>query len=707
MRSSKSPRKEVQAPKLFVSILLLLGLTCLVYANSLNGRFVFDDQQIVLQNPQLINIQEFDDVLKLSVEWRRLTYLTYGLNYYFGQLNPFGYHLLNVVLHALNSVLVFLIILHISDGRKNSAMAGAAVFSVHPLFTEAVSYIAGRASSLCALFYFLAILCFLKALDMKRLGVRLFWFGSMAVAGFLAWESKQEAITLPVAIAGVLWVRGEKKDWRFLIPLAVVPILVVSYFRNELATLFESVMGNVVLVSAGFEPVLPWPAYFRTYVSAIIGYYFPHFIVPVPLSADPYVRTAEHWYSLEFLFASSLLATLAWLLLRPPKTIDRFLLLGLALLLLSPLTAYAVVPLADVVLEHRAYIPGLGAAIVWAWMFDWLSKKYGRTSHLALLAVVMAFSVMTIQRNTVWRNSIALWEDTEAKSERKPRPHFNLGQSYQEARRFTEAIREYEHALKLKPDIYAAYSNIAAIYLDQGLLDPGEEMLVKVTTLAPSFTEGFINLGVLYIRKKDPDKALAAISRALEINPQSFSAHYNKGEALSLKGDLRAALESYKQAVYLRPDLHQFRLTLGAAYLRAGDRQAAEKEFKQVAESSTFGAEACRNLGILYTEEGDYDKALEYLHRAARMRPHYPDLHHEIGTVYLRKQMMDPAIEAFQTTITQQPGYGPAYLNLALAYQAKGQIQAARGILENYIQQFQASGSPYIAQARERLSVLK
>ena len=116
-----------------------------------------------------------------------------------------------------------------------------------------------------------------------------------------------------------------------------------------------------------------------------------------------------------------------------------------------------------------------------------------------------------------------------------------------------DAIREYQHALALKPDIYAAYSNIAAIYLDQREFGKGEEMLQKVTTLAPNFTEGFIDLAVLYIRTQQPDKALSTLDRALEINPDSFAAHYNKGEALTQKADFKQALESYKQAITLFP----------------------------------------------------------------------------------------------------------------------------------------------------------
>ena len=375
-------------------------------------------------------------------------------------------------------------------------------------------------------------------------------------------------------------------------------------------------------------------------------------------------------------------------------------------LLVSPLTAYAAIPLADVVLEHRAYIPGLGVAFLFAWMFQWVARHYWNMRWVTLGILVVIFAGMTISRNNVWADNIALWEDAEAKAPRKARAHFNLGQAYQEAQRMPAAIREYEHALALKPDIYAAYSNQAAIYLDQGQYPSAEQMLLKVTTLAPDFTEGFINLAVFYIRTRATDKALAALNRALELNPASFPAHFNKGEALTQKGDFKAALESYKEAVHLRPDIEAFKLALAAAYARAGDRASAEKEYEALM-TTTVGPEAARNLGVLFRDSGDSARAMAYFEQAGRMRSVFPELHHDIGILYLQKQMIQEAIAQFETTLREQPDYAPGYLNLALAYQYKGDPQMARQVLSSYVQKYGNLNSPYLAQVKQRLELLK
>ncbi len=696
--------KEEWSPGWFTGLasVLLIALVFLTYSNSLRGEFVFDDRQIIEQNSPLINIETLDDALAMGSGWRRLTAVTYGLNFYWGQLDPYGYHLVNVLIHALNAIVVFLIISQISGGMLFPSLAGAAVFSVHPLLSEAVANVAGRASSLCALFYFLSVLGFLKALDSENLKVRAAWLSLAALSGFVAFQAKQEAIALPVAMAGLVWIRSAKKDWRYLAPLAVIPIGIIILIRDQLAALFASVMGNRVLVSAGFEEVLPVTTYIRTYTTAIVGYYFPRFLYPSRLTVDPHIRTVEHWYSIEFLFALVILGSVGWFLVRP-KVPGRLFGAGVVLVMLSPLTAYVAVPLADVVLEHRAYISGLGLAVLAAALFDWLRREYGNVAQVASLVLVVAFTLTTVQRNTVWADGITLWEDAESKYPGKPRPHFNLAESYQRAGRLPEAIEEYEHALDLKPDIHAAYSNMAAIYLDQGDLDQGEEVLLRVTGVAPDFTEGFINLGVLYIRRREPDKALEAIERALALNGDSFPAHFNKGETLTLKGDFELAVESYQDAVDLRPDLPAFQLSLGVAHYRAGDSEAAESQFRALFAEPEVAADAHRNLGSLYAEGGDDDQALEHFERATKLRAHYPDAHHDLGAVYLRKEMTDLAIREFETTITQQADYGPAHLNLALAHRMKGNFDLAVELLETYLRDYGSSGSPYVPQAEERL----
>src|SRR5262249_10860301 len=168
-----------------------------------------------------------------------------------------------------------------------ASLVGSAIFAVHPLFSGSVSYIAGRSSLLCGVFYFLAILLFLKGIETGRTLYRALWLVSAVAAAGLAWSTKQEAITLPFFLAAYVWIRGGAKRWRCIVLFAVVPLAVLFAFRRDLSQLFDTVSRNNALVLAGYEPALPFPAYLRTYVTAVVAYVFPKFIWPSGLNVDP------------------------------------------------------------------------------------------------------------------------------------------------------------------------------------------------------------------------------------------------------------------------------------------------------------------------------------------------------------------------------------------------------------------------------------
>ncbi len=548
----------------------LILLTVFVYWNSLGNDFVFDDQ-VLTENPNLLKIHTLSDAAGVGLGWRPLLFFTYGLNYYWFGLNPYSYHAVNLLLHIINVVLVYFIIREVvrvlDETERDSAwaaFAGAAIFSVHPLLSSAVSYIAGRSSVLCAVFYFLAVLFFLKLLDAgmkRRLYLSAVYAALTLASGLLAWQSKQEAMTLPVFLAALLLLKTRKRGLKYVVTLAGVSVIVAAAMWKHFQDLFNSLAGNTVPFNTEFESVLPFPVYIRTYLTSIVRYYFPRFLYPSALNADPQTVAVAHWYSPEFVMSILVLAALSWFILRPAKT-ESLPPAGLAAILLSPLTAYALIPLADVVLEHRVYIAGLGIALLSAALFRWAGKNF-RSLRIAVLSIIVViFAAMTVQRNRAFANNITLWEDVVRKSPGKARAHFNLGLAYQLDSRPNDAIREYKVTLSLNPLVPATYSNIAALELDGGKLDEAEKTLLRLIEMAPPQAEAFVNLSVLYLRQREPAKAIAAADRAIAIKPDSAIAHFNKAEGLLEKGDVQDAIASYEQAVRLRPDLPAFRSKL-------------------------------------------------------------------------------------------------------------------------------------------------
>ena len=231
----KSPATPEWIPPHWICLGLLASLTVLTYANSLRGKFVFDDLSIILQNSALMNVKTIRDAVSplIGGGWRQLLFATYALNYYWSGLDTFSYHVVNVALHVINVWLVYGIVLAaLREDELPSrfvALCGAAVFAVHTLLSGAVSYIAGRSSVLCGTFYFAAIYLFFKALKTERRQTQFWFFGLTALSAFLAWAAKQEAITLPLFLAAVVLLRAKKIDWRWIAALAAIPVLAVLF----------------------------------------------------------------------------------------------------------------------------------------------------------------------------------------------------------------------------------------------------------------------------------------------------------------------------------------------------------------------------------------------------------------------------------------------------------------------------------------------
>src|SRR5262245_20361922 len=258
-------------------------------------------------------------------------------------------------------------------------------------------------------------------------------------------------ITVPFLLAAFLFVWKGIKDCRYLTAMAAVPIFAGVFLRHQIAALLTTVSNNELLVVAGYDPVLPLPAYFRTYVTAVVGYVLPKFVVPVGSSIDPDIQTVPAWYSLEFIFALCMIATLAAAAIFLKGDRRLLLRLGILAILISPVSTYAVFPLADVIQEHRFYMAGLGVAMLCAWLAQWLHDRYGTRAVLATAAVAAVFAFMTFQRNQVWATNVTLWQDAVQKSPGKARPHINLGQAYHANGYAADALREYQAVLKLRP----------------------------------------------------------------------------------------------------------------------------------------------------------------------------------------------------------------------------------------------------------------
>jgi tetratricopeptide (TPR) repeat protein len=531
-------------------------MAAVVYSNTLGFKFVFDDFLGILDNPHISRCANLAQALRLLKEpWRAVTQSSYALTILLAGPNPRVFHAINVAIHICNSLLVFGIARlvarrWISTERPEAfALAAALIHAVHPLYTEAVAYVWGRSSSLCAFFYFGSL--FLTMLGCRDHGrKRYLWYGLAAAAGILAWKTKEEAITLPFVIAGFFALVG---SWRAAAAVMLIPPGMLGCRWRDIVSLYAKVKQNQPMISAGANPTLDPLVYFATQVKASVFYYLKKFAFPLNQSADPYVKPVTRlsdpllWGSVIVLI---LLAALCVRMFKKQPALS----FGILALLVSPLIAYALMPLADVVAEHRVYISGLGFDLLGAWILS----RYPRYSYAALAGMTLTLGLLTLHRNRVWANSLSLWEDAESKSPGLARPHLNLGFAYQTAGRFDEALVEYRHALSVNPRLALAYVNMGVVYSSRNELDNAESALKRAAELSPSLSEPLVDLAVIALRRNQPAEALALMEKAVSLD-DSYLVHLNKGDVLSRLGRYEDAVRDYKRALELRPDLPQLR----------------------------------------------------------------------------------------------------------------------------------------------------
>lgn len=581
------PRFRALAPAAAVFGLLVLA----VYARVLTGPFVYDD--VIIARSSLLHIttlSEVWDILAAKGVPRKVGLATFALSFLAGRLDPFGYHLVSLALHVANglvlSCFVFMLLRLVAAmpaGRAPApplaALAGTAVWLVHPVHTQAVSYIYQRYTLLCAFFYLSALVAYVSA-RLNRGRRRIFLYSLAALAGLLALGSKENAGSLPVFVLLVEVLLLRRDALRFDRRLAaraaaaLAALALVSWFF-----LGPRWMEQITRESLrrGFTPAQRVLTELRVVVDYLALLAFPY---PSRLNLD-----------YDFPLSRSLID--------PPTTLACLALLaGAAAVAFSqvqarPLAAFAIlwflgqlaiessfIPL-DLAYEHRLYLPStVPVALAVAWL--WQRVPWPLLARAAALAAWVAlWGVWSFQRNRVWTDPVALFEDNAAKSPGKARVHGNLGKAYLDRGRYEEARQSFERAVALDPQIVGAYNNLAVIYLDHVRdWDKARAALEKVLSREPAHVESLVNLGVLELRLHRPEQALRPLQKALEVEPSSRGGLYNLGAAYLDLGLFDRSIEVLTTGVRYWPADARFHALLGLDYLQKRDRPRAEAAFQ-------------------------------------------------------------------------------------------------------------------------------
>jgi protein O-mannosyl-transferase len=699
-------------PAAAAGVLVLAALAA--YAHSLTVPFLFDDAPAIERNLSIRHLWPLGDALAppqtaAGATGRPLINLTLAVNYALGGLDPRGYHLFNLVIHALTGLTLFGLVRRtlLLPSLQNTcgeaalpfAFGVAGLWLMHPLLTESVLCVVQRNELLVGLFYLLTLYCFVRSVSSPRPGRwRMLAFASC----LLGMASKEVMATAPLMVllydrtfvAGTIREAGRRRRWFYL-------ALASTWFL--LAVLVSQHHQRAGIAGFGLG-VSPWQ-YLLTQCRALT-IYLKLSLWPYPLVLDYGVDMAkgpaEVWP--QGLLVLALLAATVTALWRRPV-------LGFLgawfFVILAP--SSSLVPLTtQPIAEHRMYMP-LAAIIVLTLAGVW--KLAGRWSAPLVVTLALGAGWLTFNRTADYQSEAAIWMDTIAKQPANARAHASLAHVLIRQKRLSEALPRYEEALRLRPDYADVQSDYALALLQAGRageaighleiarsLKPGDHdiqfnlavafaqaarlpetrsTLEELVRQDPLRAKAWNNLGDARMKSGLRAEALLAFEQALRVSPGFAAAHNNAGLALAGLGHGPEAIGHYAAAVRLEPDNLEIRNNFGNALLQAGQLEGAAAQYQAAVGLNPQLAGLYYNLGNIWLALDRLQDAIKEYEAALGLQVDFAEAQHNLGLALMRSGRPAEAVTHYRAALRLLPDSAEAHHNLAVVLAQLGQIDEA------------------------------
>ena len=548
-------------------ILVIVIVSIAVYANSLNGEFVSDDIPSIIDNPLIHN--------PFAV-WH-LQQITNSLIYKFFGLNPIAYHALNVLIHAINGILVFFLLKLFFDARPS--LFGALIFAVHPIHTEAISWISGRSYALGTTFLLCSFLLYQSSSAGNKIKVGKYIFSLLfhIASVFTAWYGW---LYPGMLMLYDITYKRYKKTWKLWIPFiaAIIAWWLTKNFYSSISdrlNLVQEYTGSGEITNPIFN--IAWSIF--NYAKLLL----------CPTHLVFYRELNIH--SKELLMLT--LCVLALIIFISPvlfkKSKPLFFALGIFVLFLSP--TYSPISIVTLLAERYCYLPSIGFCMLVAFILQRYmpTDKLRKTITVLLVIVISAYSIRTIIRNNDWRDNKTFWQVTIKDSLDNPKGYKNLAGTLLVQGNPDNAIILYKKALELKPDFTDAYNDLAAAYTMIGENQLAIENYKKALEINPSHPEANANLGSVYYSLRNYKQAIAAYEKALKI---------------------KAGYKSYYVKTYDN---------LGTTHKALGNYQEAIIIYNKLLEINPRHVISHNKLAILYYETQQYALAIQHCNRAIEL----------------------------------------------------------------------------------------
>jgi len=627
-----------------LALIIVVGL--LIYANTFNAPFLFDDKPNILQNPFIrvthIDIDDLKDVLQSRSAHRPFANLTFALNYYFHQYDQTGYHIVNLAIHLISAFLVFLITrqtLSLLRFEKTwIAIPVALLWLVNPVHTQSVTYIVQRMNSMAAMFYMLAMACYIQGRLIQCRGTgttrrQTLLFTGAVLAGLFGILSKEITVTLPVMLFLYEWYFFQNLDRNWFRKQTIwIIMLAAAFFILAMIYLKGDPLGEITSKYAKkhftvAQRLLTEPGVVLYYLSLL---FFPspdrlrivYQIFPSTSLFSPFATL------LSFAGLAGLIG--AVFLLRHRHRLTSF---AIAWFLVTLSLESSIIPLA-LAFEHRAYLPSVFPFIaLGSYLFSHTTVQKAMT---VICAGILLCGIWTWQRNIVWTDQVVFWTDAAMKAPKDARTYNNLGRAYWEKGELEIALDKFRDSLK-----------------NNFRWSPAQD---------DAFAKAHSNIGLTLVDLKRPTEAIPYLKQAIGLNPTIEDAHFKLGVAFEILGEIKKAESSYAQVLKL----------------------------------NSFNEKAHNNIGLIKMNHGQVDDAITHFKRALAIDPYFENSYNNMGVACYKNGQAERALSYFRKALALNPDYSNASDNLDRATRAMKQygqtIALLRQDCEKYPDDLKATG---------------
>jgi tetratricopeptide (TPR) repeat protein len=666
---SKKQAKKTWKAFLPATVIILAALAA--YSNSFTGVFVFDDEGAILKNPTIKHLwpvwKMFDPPANgAAVQRRPVVNASLALNYAISGRNPWSYHLFNLTAHILVALLLFTILRRSmlmplwhgqwKDAATPLALCIATVWAVHPLLTDAVTYVIQRTEVLAGLFYLLTLYCVIRSVDSVR---SLQWQIAAVAACALAMGSKEAAISAPVVVLiyDRIFLSG---SWREIFHRRLwLYIGLAATWTIILLVISQGKEGSAVFGEMAYRVVQ-----YAMAQCGVICHYLRLCFWPAPLMIDyGYYTTQSAADIVPYLLIITGLLAATVLALHYQSWLG---FLGVWFFaILAP--SSSIIPLhQQIAAEKRMYLPS--AAVVtlvvlgcffagrWCVRRNLFSVKTAKTIGYAMtLAVVVTLGVVTFERNTVYASVESIWIDALKKNPDNFRAKTDYSKVLIDLGRYDEAIKLCQEILDSWPTFLDAHCTYGSALFALGRYSEAAEQYEKVLAVKGDIPEYHYDYGNALYQLRRFEEAALQYELSLKLSPYSAETHNNLGMALSKRGQDEEALRHYQAAIELDPDFALPYRNYGNVLVGRGKTEEAIQLYQKAIAVDPADAENHNNLGSAFVRKGLIDEAIAEYKKTIELNPKFETAYGNLGAILAQQGQLDQAIEYFQKALELNP----------------------------------------------------